>query len=62
MPMSGRKTILSSKSYLNSHGTEAPLVFVCKKHIPKLGSGVQELLGIKHELLEVSDVANAVLN
>lgn len=37
-------------------------MLICKKYIPKLGSGVQELLGIKHELLEVSDVANAMLH
>ena len=36
-------------------------MFICEKYIPKLGSGVQELLGIKHELLEVSDVANTML-
>ena len=37
-------------------------MFVCKNYIPKLGPRVQKLVGIKHELLEVSNVADAMLH
>ena len=49
-------------SHLDALGSQPALMLVCQQDISQLGFRVQKLLGIKHELSDIWDVANAVFH